>query len=125
MAANLQSRGLVSLGKRVVNQISYASARTTANSTFLSARRGVQTSVYDKNPEDDVRDSVVPDEVIEPHSEKYWAPHPQSGVFGPAATDSAGRGFHSSPATAAAAESVLEEKAFFRPLEDLDKPDNP
>ncbi|KAK4362812.1 hypothetical protein RND71_018053 [Anisodus tanguticus] len=124
MAANLQSRGLVSLGKRVVNQISYASARTTANSPSLSARRGVQTSVYDKNPEDLVRDSVVPDEVIEPHSEKYWAPHPQTGVFGPSATDSSGgeRSFHSSPATAAAAASVLEEKAFFRPLEDLDKP---
>ncbi|OIT21768.1 PREDICTED: uncharacterized protein LOC109218476 [Nicotiana attenuata] len=123
MAANLQSRGLVSLGKRVVNQISYASARTSANSPSLSGRRGVQTSVYDKNPEDHVRDSVVPDEVIEPQSEKYWGPHPQTGVFGPAATDSAGgeRGFHSSPATAAAA-SVLEEKAFFRPLEDLDKP---
>nr|XP_016479124.1 PREDICTED: uncharacterized protein LOC107800468 isoform X2 [Nicotiana tabacum] len=86
--------------------------------------RGVQTSVYDKNPEDHVRDSVVPDEVIEPQSEKYWGPHPQTGVFGPAATDSAGgeRGFHSSPATAAAAESILEQKAFFRPLEDLDKP---
>ncbi|KAJ8536993.1 hypothetical protein K7X08_035394 [Anisodus acutangulus] len=125
MAANLQSRGLVNLGKRVVNQINYASARTTANSPSLSGRRGVQTSVYDKNPEDHVRDSVVPDEVIESHSEKYWAPHPQTGVFGPAATDSAGgeRGFHSSPATAAAAAaSVLEEKTFFRHLEDLDKP---
>ncbi|XP_009757404.1 late embryogenesis abundant protein At5g17165 [Nicotiana tabacum] len=124
MAANLQSRGLVSLGKRVVNQISYASGRTSANSPSLSGRRGVQTSVYDKNPEDHVRDSVVPDEVIEPQSEKYWGPHPQTGVFGPAATDSAGgeRGFHSSPATAAAAESILEQKAFFRPLEDLDKP---
>ncbi|XP_015070115.1 late embryogenesis abundant protein At5g17165 [Solanum pennellii] len=122
MAANLQSRGLVSLGKRVVNQISYASARTTANSPSLSGRRGVQTSVYDKNPEDDVRDSVVPDEVIEAQSDKYWAPHPQTGVFGPADTGGAERGFHSSPATAATAESILEQKAFFRPLEDLEKP---
>lgn len=40
MAANLQSRGLVSLGKRVVNQISCASARTTANSPSLSGRYG-------------------------------------------------------------------------------------
>ncbi|KAH0691642.1 hypothetical protein KY289_019000 [Solanum tuberosum] len=124
MAANLQSRGLVSLGRRVVNQINYASARTTANSPSLSGRRGVQTSVYDKNPEDHVRDSVVPDEVIEPQSEKYWGPHPQTGVFGPAATDSAGaeRGFHSPPATGATAESILEQKTFFRPLEDLEKP---
>ncbi|XP_004235359.1 late embryogenesis abundant protein At5g17165 isoform X1 [Solanum lycopersicum] len=122
MAANLQSRGLVSLGKRVVNQISCASARTTANSPSLSGRRGVQTSVYDKNPEDHVRDSVVPDEVIEAQSDKYWAPHPQTGVFGPADTAGAERGFHSSQATAATAESILEQKAFFRPLEDLEKP---
>ncbi|MCD7454117.1 hypothetical protein HAX54_023535 [Datura stramonium] len=119
MAANLQSRGLVSLGKRVVNQISYASARTSANSPSLSGSRGVQTSVYDKNPEDHVRDSVLPDEVIQAHSDKYWAPHPQTGVFGPATTDTAG----GEPATAAtAAESILEQKTFFRPLEDLDKP---
>ncbi|TMW82490.1 hypothetical protein EJD97_005810 [Solanum chilense] len=122
MAANLQSRGLVSLGKRVVNQISYASARTTTNSPSLSGRRGVQTSVYDKNPEDHVRDSVVPDEVIEAQSDKYWAPHPQTGVFGPADTAGAERGLHSSPAAAATAESILEQKAFFRPLEDLEKP---
>ncbi|CAN4089417.1 unnamed protein product [Withania somnifera] len=116
MAANLKSRGLVSLGRRVINQINYAGARTSA--------RGVQTSIYDKNPEDHVWDSFVPDEVIEAKSDKYWAPHPQTGVFGPAATDTAGaeRGFqfHSSPATAA--ESILEQKTFFRPLEDLDKP---
>ncbi|XP_055825718.1 late embryogenesis abundant protein At5g17165 [Solanum dulcamara] len=124
MAANLQSRGLVSLGKRVINQISYASVRATANSPSLSGRRGVQTSVYDKNPEDHVRDSVVPDEVLEAQSEKYWAPHPQTGVFGPVATDTSGGecGLHSSPAAAAAAESILEQKTFFRPLEDLDKP---
>lgn len=84
----------------------------------------MQTSVYDKNPEDHVRDSVVPDEVIEPQSEKYWTPHPQTGVFGPVATDTAGaeRSFYSSPATAATAESILEQKTFFRPLEDLEKP---
>lgn len=71
-----------------------------------------------------MRDSVVPDEVLEAQSEKYWAPHPQTGVFGPAVTDTSGgeRGFHSSPATAADAESILEQKTFFRPLEDLDKP---
>lgn len=84
----------------------------------------MQTSVYDKNPEEHVQDSFVPDELIEAQSEKYWAPHPQTGVFGPASTDTAGgeRGFHSSPATAATAESILEQKTFFRPLEDLEKP---
>ncbi|KAG5617413.1 hypothetical protein H5410_017237, partial [Solanum commersonii] len=99
MAANLQSRGLVSLGKRVVNQISYASARTTANSPSLSGSDRATIR-------------------------KYWAPHPQTGVFGPVATDTAGaeRNFYTSPATAATAESILEQKTFFRPLEDLEKP---
>lgn len=79
-------------------------------------------SVYDKNPEEQSRPSLVPDHVILSQPEHYWFPHPQTGVFGPA-TDhkpalSSDRGFHVS----APAESVLEQKAFFRPLEDLDKP---
>ncbi|XP_019243070.1 PREDICTED: uncharacterized protein LOC109223277, partial [Nicotiana attenuata] len=55
------------------------------------------------------------DEVI---NDKYWAPHPQTGVFGPATDHS---GFKTTPASATV-DSVLEHKAFFRPLEDLDKP---
>lgn len=87
----------------------------------------MHVSVYDKNPEDHVHPSVVPDDVIPPQPEKYWAPHPQTGVFGPA-TDhkpaSGGeRGLHAS--ASADLDSVLEQKAFFRPLEDLDKPVQP
>lgn len=73
-------------------------------------------SVYDKNPEEQVR---VPDDVIpgDPRPEHYWSPHPQTGVFGPAKDHKpAERGLH------VKADSVLEQKAFFRPLEDLDKP---
>ena len=76
-------------------------------------------SVYDKNPEEPVQPSVVPDHVIQSDSEKYWAPDPQTGVFGPPGEQNppAGeRGFH----TLATEDSVLEQKAFFRPLEDLD-----
>ncbi|XP_019200507.1 PREDICTED: uncharacterized protein LOC109194088 [Ipomoea nil] len=120
MAANLQSRGVASFGKLFVSKIS----SNTRNSASLS-RRGVHVSVYDKNPEENAQASVVPDEVIQPQSDKYWAPHPQTGVFGPdtdnnPAAASGERGFHSaSPGTV---DSVLEQKAFFRPLEDLEKP---
>ncbi|XP_009770359.1 late embryogenesis abundant protein At5g17165-like [Nicotiana tabacum] len=113
MATTLQKRGFLSLGKRFLNQFSYASAR---NSPTLSGRRAVHASVYDKNPEEYVRPYfVVPDEVI---NDKYWAPHPQTGVFGPVTDHS---GFKIMPASASV-DSVLEQKAFFRPLEDLDKP---
>lgn len=95
-----------------------------------TCRRTAHTSGYDKNLEDQDRPTVVPDDVIQPQSDKYWAPHPQTGVFGPATElPSAGAGdlgFHSSPANSGQ-DSVLEEKAWFRPtsLEDLEKPHHP
>ena len=88
--------------------------------------------MYDKNPDDQVRPGLVPDELIQaPRSDKYWAPHPKTGVFGPAAEQNAAtagagnrdHGFYSAPVNGEG-ESVLEEKAWFRPtsLEDLEKP---
>ncbi|XP_015164271.1 uncharacterized protein [Solanum tuberosum] len=114
MAINLQNRGLVSLRKGFLNHIN----RSSTNSTILSTRREVHASVYDKNLEESVQPFVVPDEVIKAKSDKYWTPHPHTGVFGPA-TDH----HHISirPASASV-DSVLEQKAFFRPLEDLEKP---
>lgn len=79
--------------------------------------RSVHISAYDKNHEEIVQPNVVPDHVIPPHNEKYWAPHPQTGVFGPT-TD----GKFDVHATATSEDSVLEQKTFIRPLEDLDKP---
>ncbi|XP_054816221.1 late embryogenesis abundant protein At5g17165-like [Prosopis cineraria] len=125
MAANSNSRGIASVGKRLVNQI------WLANNT---SRRAAYSSLYEKNLDDPVRPSAVPDDVIQAaQSDKYWAPHPQTGVFGPAAeqggspsaTDGADRSFHSATADAGA-DSVLEEKAWFRPvsLEDTEKPNN-
>ncbi|CAI9767771.1 unnamed protein product [Fraxinus pennsylvanica] len=85
--------------------------------------RGVHVSVYDKNPEEHVCPTVVPDDVIASQSDKYWAPNPQTGVFGPETDHNPTAG---SPSTASVGEdSVLEQKAFFRPLEDLDKPPHP
>nr|DAD19320.1 TPA_asm: hypothetical protein HUJ06_020783 [Nelumbo nucifera] len=90
-----------------------------------ACRRGAHFSVYDKNVDDQVLPSVVPDDVIQPQSEKYWAPHPQTGVFGPATEGKGGAGgerggLHSPPANGES--SVLEQKAWFRPLEDVEKP---
>ncbi|KAL0321663.1 UNVERIFIED_CONTAM: Late embryogenesis abundant protein [Sesamum calycinum] len=81
--------------------------------------RSVHVSAYEKNPEDNINPTVVPDHVIPPQTEEYWAPHPQTGVFGPASDD---KGVNANANGSGRAESVLEEKAFFRPLEDLDKP---
>eukprot|EP00262_Sarcandra_glabra_P014625 TRINITY_DN430_c0_g1_i1.p1 TRINITY_DN430_c0_g1~~TRINITY_DN430_c0_g1_i1.p1 ORF type:complete len:143 (+),score=13.77 TRINITY_DN430_c0_g1_i1:215-643(+) len=137
MAANLQSRGFASFGRRFFKQIWISSFRDPARvssplaSDFTSGcgRRGVH-SAYDKNPEDQVHPTVVPDDVIEPQSDKYWAPHPKTGVFGPAPTDcsgdtatepKSGATGDNSPTTANGG-SVLEQKAWFRPLEDVDKP---
>ncbi|KAL7162970.1 hypothetical protein ACSBR2_039135 [Camellia fascicularis] len=89
----------------------------------LDQKRAVHGSVYDKNLDEQVRPTVVPDDVIKPQSDKCWAPHPQTGVFGPATEQNPAAGFHST--VNGGEDLVLEQKAFFRPLEDLDKPSQP
>ncbi|GAB4858201.1 hypothetical protein Ancab_009598 [Ancistrocladus abbreviatus] len=131
MAANSSSRAVVSLGKRLVlTQISIHDLTQSSRSLSTSFRRSVHASVYDKNVEDQIRPAIVPDYVIESQSEKYWAPHPHTGVFGPATEVNpavgSNRGLRNSPAAGnGGSESVLEQTAFFRPLEDLDKPEHP
>ncbi|GMP25179.1 hypothetical protein CsSME_00002167 [Camellia sinensis var. sinensis] len=124
MAAHLQSRGLVGFGKRFINQIRAGSSRDPSHSPSLAFRRAVHASVYDKNIDEQILPTIVPDDVVQPESDKYWAPHPQTGVFGPATDQdpAAGgeRGFHST--VNGGVDSVLELKAFFRSVEDLDKP---
>lgn len=92
-------------------------------------RRAAHASVYDKNPDEQIQPSIVPDNVIPPQPDKYWAPHPQTGVFGPAAEHShtAGGEGGSSPVDIGEGASVLEQKAWFRPtsIEDLEKPHLP
>ncbi|KAG8390494.1 hypothetical protein BUALT_Bualt01G0089200 [Buddleja alternifolia] len=87
-------------------------------------RRGVHGSIYDKNPEEHSHSTVVPDHVIPPQPVQYWGPHPQTGVFGPATDHKAASGGDCA-LHASAGDSVLEQKTFFRPLEDLDKPVQP
>ncbi|XP_020112811.1 uncharacterized protein LOC109727218 [Ananas comosus] len=91
-------------------------------SLFPSAatRRGVHASAYDKNADEHVQASVVPDDVIENGKpDKYWGPHPETGVFGPAEPNSGSTG---KPASGNDPASVLEQKVWFRPHEDIDKP---
>ncbi|KAF1861285.1 hypothetical protein Lal_00014011 [Lupinus albus] len=119
MAAN---SSITTLGKRVTTRIFSKSTSPLSNS-----RRAAYSSLYDKNPDDQIHSGPVPDDVIHStNSGNYWAPHPQTGIFGPPGetTSSTGdRSFHSA-STADPAGSVLEVKAWFRPtsLEDLEKP---
>nr|CAD1845093.1 unnamed protein product [Ananas comosus var. bracteatus] len=106
MAANSKGRAIAgSFGKRFVNQI-WASRNPSliAVSAASDSRRAVYSSSYDKNVEEDlVHPVVVPDHVIETcESEKYWGPHPTTGVFGPAATATATAGTKDGPGNAAA-----------------------
>ncbi|XP_021762260.1 late embryogenesis abundant protein At5g17165-like [Chenopodium quinoa] len=125
MAANSSCRGVTTIGKRFLTQIVYQPTRSLSAAAPAS-RRSLHASVYDKNVDDHVRPAVVPDDVIQPQSDKYWSPNPSTGVFGPTAESNAAadRGFRISPSNAGY-ESVLEQKTFFRPLEDLEKPQHP
>jgi hypothetical protein len=87
----------------------------------------VHASSYDKNPEEQVRPAFVPDDVIggAGSPDKYWSPHPKTGVFGPAAVDTNQLGVAADAAAAnaaAAGGTVLDQKVWFRPLEDVEKP---
>ncbi|XP_076904513.1 late embryogenesis abundant protein At5g17165-like [Bidens hawaiensis] len=112
MAASSQIRSIANYGKRFIT--------SSAFDPTLVLRRGLHAS-YDKNIDDQVRPTLVPEEAVTRNEpEKYWAPHPKTGVFGPADEQKPGG---SEPA--ANAGSVLDEKTFFRPLENLEKPTHP
>ncbi|PKI39475.1 late embryogenesis abundant protein At5g17165-like [Punica granatum] len=129
------ARSIINNNKRLIVTQIWSNANNSpgpALSAAFRARRAAHVSVYDKNPDEHVRPTVVPDEMIEPQSDKYWAPHPQTGVFGPAAGPDTSAGLYKHPpkttANTCAGEgeddSVLEQKAWFRPtsIEDLEKP---
>ncbi|KAL3651226.1 hypothetical protein CASFOL_004228 [Castilleja foliolosa] len=117
MAAKLQQGSrLASFGNRLIGQIRAPNPVATHP---LSLSRAVHVSVYDKDPDEHVHPTVVPDYLIQPLPEIYWAPHPETGVFSPTSNHKlASSGEKSNAGT----NSSLEQIAFFRPLEDLDKP---
>ncbi|KAE8692564.1 Pentatricopeptide repeat-containing protein, putative isoform 1 [Hibiscus syriacus] len=121
MAANFRSGGgIASLGKRLLNR----TATPTPSPAAAAAIRSAHSSAYDKNLDDQVHASAVPDDVIQLQSDKYWAPNPQTGVFGPAAGQLNASGGGEQGIRSGGENSVLEEKAWFRPtsIEDLEKP---
>lgn len=82
-------------------------------------------SSYDKNVDEQARPTVVPDHVIDSRSsDKYWGPHPTTGVFGPTddGGESASAGSGGSPAVAeGSGTSDAEQTVWFRPQEGVDK----
>ncbi|KAG1361977.1 late embryogenesis abundant protein [Cocos nucifera] len=124
MAASTKGQVVAgSFAKRFVNQIWAAGSRNPASFPSFAAsvsKRGVHASTYDKNIDDQVSPSIVPDDVISVQSDKYWGPHPKTGVFGPADQNSAAGGDLIAPA--GNGPSVLDQKAWFRALEDVDRP---
>ncbi|KAF8102983.1 hypothetical protein N665_0189s0035 [Sinapis alba] len=108
-----KSKSLQVIRKHLVNGVrSWAFPRAVASD--LSASRNGHTSAYDKNVEEELQASKMADD----DSDKYWSPHPRTGVFGPSTSSSTTDENRSSQD-----DSVMEEKAWFRPtsLEDLDK----
>ncbi|XP_066349171.1 late embryogenesis abundant protein At5g17165-like [Miscanthus floridulus] len=116
MAAAASSKGRAIAGSFVSRVLAGKAA---------SPKRAVHASAYDKNLEEQVRPAFVPDDVIggAGNPDKYWSPHPKTGVFGPAAVDPklAAAGAPDAAANAAGG-TVLDEKVWFRPLEDVEKP---
>eukprot|EP00268_Persea_americana_P061820 TRINITY_DN7862_c0_g1_i1.p1 TRINITY_DN7862_c0_g1~~TRINITY_DN7862_c0_g1_i1.p1 ORF type:complete len:121 (-),score=23.93 TRINITY_DN7862_c0_g1_i1:245-607(-) len=120
MAANLQRRGFTIFGKRFLDRKKWISS--SSSSSYSGCRmRAAHFSAYDKNVDEEMHPNSAPEDVIRQHINNYWAPHPQTGVFGPIDQHQ----HQPSPPAAAADGSVLEHQAWFRPLEDVDKPTPP
>ncbi|XP_078438370.1 late embryogenesis abundant protein At5g17165-like [Wolffia australiana] len=118
MASSQQlKRGIASVVRRVADR----NRSILSSPAATVSARGVHASAYDKNPDDQARPGLVPDDVIsEAGPATSWAPHPSTGVFGPAD----GHVPHEHPPLPGGPQggSVLDQKAWFRPLEDVDKP---
>ncbi|KAJ8467926.1 hypothetical protein OPV22_030478 [Ensete ventricosum] len=118
MAARVIVTG--ALGKRFVNRI-WAARDPAPPAVASSRKRGVHASSYDKNEDEPVGPTAVPDNVIDAKPDKhYWGPHPTTGVFGPAAETGASSAAAGGAKTATGP-SALDETVWYRPLEDVDK----
>ncbi|KAH9307243.1 hypothetical protein KI387_035154, partial [Taxus chinensis] len=85
-----------------------------------SSRRFVHSSLYEKNEDEGVHLNRVPEDVIQPQTQKGWVPHPKTGVFGPAEEHSWTGGDHHDTHEKSG-DSVLEQQAWFRSVEDVQK----
>ncbi|PKA55740.1 hypothetical protein AXF42_Ash012032 [Apostasia shenzhenica] len=130
--AEVSSKGRVIAGsfffKRLAAQDWATKSRDLA--PLSVSRRGAHyASHYEKEVEEQVCPEVVPNHMIDDssRSNKYWGPHPITGIFGPAdlnVTDgSASAALRHWPAAGNGGSSALDETVRFRPLdlEDLEK----
>ncbi|GLJ23786.1 hypothetical protein SUGI_0451310 [Cryptomeria japonica] len=85
-----------------------------------ASRFSIHSSVYEKNVDEGVDLTRVPEHVTVTTSQKWWAPHPKTGVFGPADEQNwaGGDPCHSHGKKA---ESSLDQQVWFRPLEDVQR----
>lgn len=83
-------------------------------------RKCLHSSLYEKNEDDGLHLNRVPEDVIQPESQKSWVPHPETGVFGPAEQQN-WRGGEDLSSPEKSGESVLEQQVWYRPLEDVEK----
>ncbi|ESQ51368.1 hypothetical protein EUTSA_v10017419mg [Eutrema salsugineum] len=123
MAAKLKSVQVTE--KHIVNSFrSRTLSHIVASGLFAFrgiANRNGHTWTYSKNVEEELQSSKVPDELIKSDSNKYWSPHPQTGVFGPSSSSSITD--TNDKNRSQDQDSVMDVKAWFRAtsLEDLDK----
>lgn len=125
MAAKLQMRGssggiIRGLNKIWGNVRDPTGAYVAANTAIPSSRKCLHSSVYEKNEDDGLHLNRVPEDVIQPESQKSWVPHPETGVFGPPEERNWRGGDHLS-SDEKSGESVLEQQVWYRPLEDVEK----
>ncbi|PKA55751.1 hypothetical protein AXF42_Ash012043 [Apostasia shenzhenica] len=128
MAAAASSKGRAIAGSSVKRLAAHTWASKALDPTPLSICRRYShfASYYEKEVEEQVRPAVVPDHWIDAESDKYWGPHPTTGIFGPADLHGAG-GLRRKPAAGNGGSSALDQVVSFRPfdLEDLEKPHHP
>ncbi|GLJ26023.1 hypothetical protein SUGI_0499110 [Cryptomeria japonica] len=96
--------------------------RTLPNSgpASLGFRKFVCESSYGKNKDQIGSVDKVPDDAIQLDSKKWWMPHPQTGVFGPQDNEGVANG-DSQHTQNMDGSSVLDQQAWFRPSEDVQK----
>ncbi|KAJ9546190.1 hypothetical protein OSB04_025897 [Centaurea solstitialis] len=98
-------------GKHIINHLKAATpSPPLCFSSFSTCRRRLHESAYEKQVEYEVPVSA--------EDEQYWEPDPETGVFVPPDELKSDE----PPVTCTMEETVLDEKAFFRPSEDLELP---
>ncbi|XP_024969482.1 late embryogenesis abundant protein At5g17165-like [Cynara cardunculus var. scolymus] len=100
-------------GKHIINHLQAATpSPSLCFSSFSTFRRRLHESAYEKQVDYEVR---VPPRV---EDQQYWEPDPETGVFVPHDELKS----EEAAVTCTTEETVLDEKAFFRPVEDLEAP---